>query len=143
MLCWVFFICFVFKKRKLKKVSKFEFEENLRKKFVCADCFFVKFALSKDIYFDYEFCDSILIFFRFSTFEFIAFLIFSSTLKNFANENQSFVSFLSMKKKEVEIEKKIVFIFCSFVCVFVNSSIESLFVLIFSVFELNLSIFCV
>jgi hypothetical protein len=80
---------------------------------------------------------------RFSAFEFVASLIFSSTLENFANENQSFVSFLSMKKKEVEIEKEIVFIFCSFVCVFVNSSIESLFVLVFSVSELCLSIFCV
>jgi hypothetical protein len=48
-----------------------------------------------------------------------------------------------MRKKEVEIEKKIVFISCSFVCVFVNSSIESLFVLVFSASELSLSIFCV
>ncbi len=99
--------------------------------------------MSKDIHFDCEFCDSILIFFRFSAFEFVAFLIFFSILKNLANENQSFVSFLSMKKKEVEIEKKIVFIFCSFVCVFVNSSIENLFVLVFSISELSLSIFCV
>jgi amino acid permease len=48
-----------------------------------------------------------------------------------------------MKKKEVEIEKEIVFIFCFFVCVFVNSSIESLFAFIFFVFELSLSISCV
>jgi hypothetical protein len=72
--------------------------------------------------------------------ESIASLIFSSTLKNFANENQSSESFLSMKKKEVEIEKKVVFTSCSFVCVFVNSSTESLFALIFSVSELNFSI---
>jgi hypothetical protein len=48
-----------------------------------------------------------------------------------------------MKKKKIEIEKKIVFIFYFFVCVFVNSSIESLFAFVFSVFELSLSIFCV
>jgi hypothetical protein len=40
-----------------------------------------------------------------------------------------------MKKKEVEIEKEIVFIFCSFVCIFINSSIENLFVFVFFVFE--------
>jgi hypothetical protein len=48
-----------------------------------------------------------------------------------------------MRKKEVEIEKEVVFIFCSFVCVFVNSSIENLLAFVFSVSELNLSIFCV
>jgi hypothetical protein len=110
---------------------------------VCAVCFFAEFALSKDIHFDCEFCDSTLIFSRFSASEFVAFLIFSSTLENLANENQSFVSFLSMKKKEFEIEKKIVIIFCSSVCVFVNSSIENLFVFVFSASELSLSISCV
>jgi hypothetical protein len=48
-----------------------------------------------------------------------------------------------MKKKKIEIEKEIVFISCSFVCVFVNSSIENLFAFVFSVSEMNLSIFCV
>jgi hypothetical protein len=110
---------------------------------VCAVCLFAEFALSKDIHFDCEFCDSILIFFRFSAFESVAFLIFLSTLENFANENQSSVSSLSMKKKEVEIKKKIVFIFCSSVCVFVNSSIKNLLVFVFFVSELSLSIFCV
>jgi hypothetical protein len=110
---------------------------------VCAVCFFAEFALSKDIHFDCEFCDSTLILSRFFAFEFVAFLIFSSTLENFANENQSFVSFLSMKKKEFEIEKEVVFISCSFVCVFVDSLIESLFAFVFFVSELNLSIFCV
>jgi hypothetical protein len=76
-------------------------------------------------------------------FESIAFLIFFSILKNLANENQSSVSFLSIEKKEFEIEKKVVFIFCFFVCVFVNSWIENLFVFIFFVFELSLSIFYV
>jgi hypothetical protein len=47
-----------------------------------------------------------------------------------------------MRKKEVEIEKEVVFISCSSVCVFVSSSIESLFAFIFSVSELSLSIFC-
>jgi hypothetical protein len=45
-----------------------------------------------------------------------------------------------MKKKKIEIEEKIVIIFCSFICVFVNSSIESLSALIFFIFELNFSI---
>jgi hypothetical protein len=110
---------------------------------VCAVCFFAEFALSKDIHFDCEFCDSTLILSRFSASEFVASLIFLSTLENFANENQSSVSSLLMRKKEIEIEKKIVFISCFFVCVFVSSSIESLFVLVFFVSELNLSIFCV
>jgi hypothetical protein len=48
-----------------------------------------------------------------------------------------------MRKKEIEIEKKIVFTSCFSVCVFVNSSIENLFAFVFSAFELNLSIFCV
>jgi hypothetical protein len=48
-----------------------------------------------------------------------------------------------MRKKEIEIEKKIVFTFYSFVCVFVSSSIENLFVFVFFVSELNLSISCV
>jgi hypothetical protein len=145
------FICFVeffssvssLEEEDWKKISKFEFEKSLREKFVCAVCLFAEFVLSKNIHFDCEFCDSTLILSRFFVFEFVAFLIFLSTLKNFANENQSFVSSLSMKKKEIKIEKKVVFIFCSSVCVFVNSSIENLFVFVFSVFELSLSIFCV
>jgi hypothetical protein len=46
-------------------------------------------------------------------------------------------------KKKFEIEKEVVFISCSFVCVFVSSSIENLFALIFSIFELNFFIFFV
>ncbi len=110
---------------------------------MCAVWFLVEFALSKNIHFDCEFCDSILILSRLSASEFVAFLIFSSTLKNLANENQSSVSFLSMRKKEFEIEKEIVFIFCSSVCVFVDSSTESLFAFVFFVSELSLSISCV
>ncbi len=115
----------------------------MKEKFVCVVCLFAEFVLSKDIHFDCEFCDSILILSRFSASEFVAFLIFSSTLKNFANENRSFVSFSSMRKKEFEIEKEVVFIFCCSVCVFVNSSIESLFALIFLIFELSFLIFFV
>ncbi len=144
-ICFVEFFAFVsfLKEEDWKEISESEFEKNLKEKFVCAVCFFAEFALSKDIHFDCEFCDSTLIFSRFSASEFVAFLIFSSTLENLANENQSFVSFLSMKKKEFEIEKKIVIIFCSSVCVFVNSSIENLFVFVFSASELSLSISCV
>jgi hypothetical protein len=110
---------------------------------VCIVCLFAEFVLSKDIHFDYEFCDSTLILSRFFAFESVASLIFSSTLENLASENQSFVSFLLMKKKKIEIEKKNVFISCSSVCVFVNASTENLFAFVFSVSELNLSISCV
>jgi hypothetical protein len=136
------FVSFL-KEEDWKEISESEFEESLREKFVCAVCLFAEFALSKDIHFDCEFYDSTLIFSRHSASEFVAFLIFFSTLKNLASENQSFVSSLSMRKKEFEIEKKIVFISCFFVCVFVSSSIENLFVFVFFVSELSLSIFCV
>ncbi len=59
---------------------------------MCAVCFFAEFALSKDIHFDCEFCDSTLILSRLSAFESVASLIFSSTLENLANEIQSSVS---------------------------------------------------
>jgi hypothetical protein len=45
-----------------------------------------------------------------------------------------------VSKKEFEIEKKVVFIFCSFVCVFINSSINNLFVFVFFAFVLSFSI---
>jgi predicted nucleic acid-binding Zn ribbon protein len=48
-----------------------------------------------------------------------------------------------MRKKEVETEKEVVFTFCSSVCVFVNSSTESLLAFVLSVSELRLSISCV
>jgi hypothetical protein len=91
------FICFVeffssvssLKEEDWEEISKSEFEKNLKEKFVCVICLFAEFALSKNIHFDCEFCDSILIFFRFSAFESVASLIFSSTLENLANENLS------------------------------------------------------
>jgi hypothetical protein len=69
--------------------------------------------------------------------ESVAFFVVFSTLKNFANETQSSESSSSAEKEESEIEKKIVFIFCSFVYIFINSSIESLFAFVFFVFDLN------
>jgi hypothetical protein len=39
------------------------------------------------------------------------------------------------EKEESKVEEKIVFIFCSSVCFFVNSSIENLFVFVFSISE--------
>ncbi len=88
-ICFVEFFAFIsfLEKEDWKEISKSKFEENLKKKFVCAVCFFAEFALSKNIHFDCEFCDSILIFSWFSTFEFVAFFVVFSTLKNFANEN--------------------------------------------------------
>jgi hypothetical protein len=99
------FICFVeffssvssLEEEDWKEISKSEFEESLRKKFVCAVCLFVEFAHSKNIHFDCEFCDSTLILFRFFAFVFVAFLIFLSTLENLANENQSSVSRLAVE----------------------------------------------
>jgi hypothetical protein len=137
------FICFVefltsvsfLREENWKEVSKFESEKNLEEKFVCVVCFCVEFFLSKNVKFDCQFCDSILIFFLLLVFEFVAFSIFSSILKNFVSENQSSVSFRSVKKKKSEIEKKIVFISCSFVCFLVNSSIKNLFAFVFFVFE--------
>ncbi len=123
-----------------EEISKFDFEKNLKEEFVCVACSFAEFSVFENAHFDCEFCDSFLILFLLSMSESIAFLIFSSTLENLANENQSFESFLSMRKKEVENEKKVVFTSCSSVCVFVNSSIESLFAFIFSVSELSFSI---
>jgi hypothetical protein len=95
------FICFVeffasvssLKKEDWEEVSKFECEENLKKEFVCVVCFFAEFSVLENVHFDCEFCDSILIFSLLSVFEFVASSIFSSTLENFASENQSFASF--------------------------------------------------
>jgi hypothetical protein len=50
------------------------------------------------------------------------------------------VSFLLIKKKKFEIEKKIFLFFVFFVYVFVNSLIKNLFIFIFFIFELNFSI---
>jgi hypothetical protein len=137
------FICFVeffvsvssLKKEDWEEVSEFECEKDLKEEFMCVVCLFAEFFMLENIHFDCEFCDSIKILSLLFMFESVASSIFFSTLKNFASENQSFVSFFLMKKKESEIEKKIVFIFCSFVCIFINSSIESLFVFVFFVFE--------
>ncbi len=50
------------------------------------------------------------------------------------------MSFLLIKKKKFEIEKKIFLFFVFFVYVFVNSLIKNLFIFIFFIFELNFSI---
>jgi hypothetical protein len=94
------------KKKDWKEVSKFECEENLKKEFACVVYLFVEFFVLENVHFDCEFCDSILIFSLLFMFEFVASSIFSSTLKNLANENQSSVSFFLMRKKKSEIEKK-------------------------------------
>jgi hypothetical protein len=88
-ICFAEFFAFVsfLKEEDWEEISKSEFENILRKKFVCAVCFFAEFALSKNIHFDCEFCDSTLIFFRLSASEFVASLVVSSTLENLANEN--------------------------------------------------------
>ncbi len=104
---------------------------------MCIVCLFVEFFVFENVHFDCEFCDLILILFLLFVSESVASSIFSSTLENFTNENQSSVLFSLMKKKESEIEKKIVFISCSSVCIFINSSIENLFVFVFFVFESN------
>jgi hypothetical protein len=75
------FICFVeffdslsfSRKENWKKISKFDFEKNLRKEFVCVVCFFVEFFVSKNVYFDYEFSDSILILFLLFIFDLLYF----------------------------------------------------------------------
>ncbi len=124
-------------------MSEFECEEDLREEFVCVVCFFVEFSVLENVHFDCEFCDSILILSLLSVSEFVASSIFSSTLENFASENQSSASFSLVRKKESEIEKEVVFTSCSSVCSSVDSSIESLLVLIFSISELSFLIFFV
>jgi hypothetical protein len=139
-ICFVEFFTFVLflKEKNWKEISKFDFKKNLKKKFVCVVRFFAEFAVFENVHSDCDFCDSTLIFLRFSASCFVASFVFSSILKNSAKENQSsFISFSSMKERESEIEERIVFTSCSFVCSFVDSSIKSLFVLIFSIFELN------
>jgi hypothetical protein len=124
------------RKKDWEEVSEFECEKNLKKEFVCVVCFFAEFSVFENVHFDCEFCDSILILSLLFVFEFVASSIFSSTLKNLASENQSFASFFLVKKKKLEIEKEIVFIFCSFFCVFISSSTKNLFVFVFFVFKL-------
>jgi hypothetical protein len=123
-----------------KEVSKSEIEECLNEKFVCAVCSFAEFSVSKNVHFDCEFCDSILILSLLFDSESVASSIFSSILENLLNENQSSMSFSFVRKKKSEIEKEINFTSCSSVCVFINSSIENLFAFVFFAFVLNFSI---
>jgi hypothetical protein len=69
--------------------------------------------------------------------ESVASHVVSSTLENFANETQSSELSSSAERKESEIEKEIVFTSCSSVYIFINSSIENLFALVFFVSDLN------
>jgi c-di-AMP phosphodiesterase-like protein len=87
--CFVEFFAFVLflKEKDWKKISKSDFEENLKKKFMCVVYFFAEFSVFENVSFDCEFCNSILIFSLLFMFKLIAFLIFSSILKNSANEN--------------------------------------------------------
>ncbi len=114
---------------------KFVCEKSLKEEFVCVVCLFAELFVFENVHFDCELCDSILIFSLLFVFESVASSIFSSILENLASENQSSVSFSLMRKKEFEIERKNVFISCSFVCIFINSSIEDLFALVFFVSE--------
>jgi hypothetical protein len=137
------FVSFL-KEKDWKKISKLDFKKNLKKKFVCVVCLFVEFVVFENVHSDCEFCDSTLIFFRLSASCFIALFAVFSISESSAKENQSsFISFFSMKKKEFEIEKKVIFTSCSSVCFFVDYSIENLFAFIFSIFELNFLIFFV
>jgi hypothetical protein len=79
-------------------------------------------------------------FFLLSESEFVESLVVSSTFENLASENQSSVSCSSVEKKESKNEKEVDFTSCSSVCFFVDSSIESLLVLVFSALELSFSI---
>jgi hypothetical protein len=108
-----FFICSVeffdslsfLKEEDWKKISKFNFEKNLKEEFVCVVCSFAEFFVFENVYFDCEFCDSFLIFFLLFVFKFVTFFVISSTLENFSNENQSSMSFSSTKKSICDREK--------------------------------------
>jgi hypothetical protein len=110
---------------------------------VCVACSFAEFSVSENVHFDCEFCDSSLILSLLSVFESVASLVVSPTLENLLSEDQSSMSFSSTEEEVSVIEKEVVFISCSFVCVFVNSSIESLFAFVFFVSELSCLISCV
>jgi hypothetical protein len=112
-------------------------EESLEEEFVCVACFFVEFVVLENVHSNCEFCDSTLILSRLSVSESVASFVISSILENFANETQSSESSSSAEKEESEIEKEIVFTSCSSVYIFVNSSIESLFALVFFVSDLS------
>ncbi len=103
---------------------------------MCVVCFFAEFSVSKNVHFDCEFCDSILILSLLFVFESVASSIFSSILENFADEDSSSsASFFSMKREKSEAEKKVVFTSCSSSCLSLVSSVESLLALVFSVSE--------
>ncbi len=103
---------------------------------MCVVCLFAEFSVSKDVHFDCEFCDSILILSLLSVFEFVVSSIFSSILENIANEDSSsFASFASMKREESKAEKKVIFTSCSFAYFSFASFVESLFAFVFSVSE--------
>jgi hypothetical protein len=137
--CSVEFLDFLssLKEEKWNEKLMFVCEESLKEKFVCVVCFFAEFVVLENVHSNCEFCDSTLIFSRLFVSEFVASFVVLSTLKNFANKTQSSESSSSAKKEEFEIEKKIVFIFCSSVYIFINLSIESLFAFVFFVFDLN------
>jgi hypothetical protein len=107
----------------------------LNEKFLCVVCFFAEFFVLENVHSNCEFCDSTLILSRLSVFEFVVSLVVSSTLENLSSENQSFVSFSSMRKEESKVEKKVVFISCSSACFFLASSVESLLAFVFFVSE--------
>jgi hypothetical protein len=124
------------KKEEWKKNLESVCEKNLKEKFMCVVCFFAEFSMLENVHFDCEFCDSILILSLLSVLDSIVSFAVFFVLSDFANEKRlSFMLASWFEKKESKIEEKIVFIFCSFVCFFVNSFIESLFVFVFSISE--------
>jgi hypothetical protein len=111
-------------------------EKSLRKEFACVVCLFAEFSMLENVHFDCEFCDSILILSLLSVLDSIVSSVASSVLSDFTDENRSSsVLAFWLEKEESKVKKKIVFTFCSSVCFFVSSSIESLLAFVFSTFE--------
>jgi hypothetical protein len=138
------FICFIeffasvsfLKEDKWKEVLKLVCEKNLEEEFVCAVYFFFEFFVSKNVHSNCEFCDSILILSLLSLSESIVSSAVFSILQDFASEDRSSsASFFSVKREKSKAVKKVVFTSCSSICFFFTSSVESLFALVFFVFE--------
>jgi hypothetical protein len=112
-----------FWKKKIEKRYQNSILKRIWKKNSYVVCFFAEFFVSKNVYFDCEFCDSILILFLLFVSEFVASSIFSSILENLVNENQLFVSFFSWERKNLKLKKKL---FLFVILLFASLSIRRL-----------------
>jgi hypothetical protein len=112
-ICFVEFFTFVsfLEKEDWKEISKFDFEESLKEKFVCVVYFFAEFALSKNIHFDCESCNSVLIFFCCLCLNFLRLVLFFQFLKILHVKINRLCRSRHWERKNQRLKKNIVFIF--------------------------------